>query len=219
MTYFQQLAARFVSERRINRIEQVLDSRSRWIAPVFENLNKSHNAAAVIRTSEAFGVSAVHFIESNAEYKDHRAVTQGSHRWVDVETHGSTGDCFTNLRERGYTIVGTALHEESIVPAELPVDRPIALVFGNELDGLTREAIDSCDRIVRIPMYGFVESLNISVAAALLISGLMERVRSDKTLNWRLSRRETVKTRQRWLFNNTRVGEIVRSKRREQRTQ
>ena len=217
MTHFQKLAERFVTERRIRRMETVLDQRTQWIAPVFENLNKTHNAAAVIRTGEAFGIAKVHFIESNAEYRDHTAVTQGSHRWVDVETHTTTENCFTKLRDRGYTIIGTALHEESITPAELPVDRPIALIFGNELEGLNRKTIESCDRIVRIPMYGFVESLNISVAAALLISGLMERVRGEETLDWHLTKKETVKTRQQWLYNNTRVGEIVRSSRRERR--
>ena len=214
MPYFEKMAQRFVSTERLARMEKVLEQRTRYVVPVFENLYKSHNAAAVIRTSEAFGVSRAHFIEGESEYQDHRDVTQGSHRWMDVITHPSTEDCFSFLRKEGYLIVGTCLHEQAVTPQELPVDRPVALVFGNELDGLSQATLENCDQLVTIPMFGFVESFNISVAAALLLSELLTRVRGDASILWALNKRERHKTRQRWLYRNTRIGKIIAAARR-----
>lgn len=209
MPFFEKIAPRFVSAARLERMRQVLAGRTRYVVPVFENLYKAHNAAAVIRTAEAFGVAQAHFVEGETEYEDHRDITQGSHRWVDILTHASTEACFAALRHEGYLIVGTCLHERAVTPEVIPLDRPLALVFGNELEGMSGEAIRACDLLVRIPMYGFVESLNISVSAALLLSGLLTRIRATPELAWPLGPAERRKTLQRWLYHNTRIGAIV----------
>lgn len=214
MPFFEKIAPRFVSPARLERMRTVLAQRTRYVVPVFENLYKTHNAAAVIRTAEAFGVAQAHFIiEGETEYEDHRDITQGSHRWVDIRTHASTEACFAALRDEGYLIVGTCLHEQAVVPEALLLDRPLALVFGNELAGMSAGAIRSCDLLVKIPMYGFVESLNISVSAALLLSGLLTRIRATPELAWPLAPAERRKILQRWLYGNTRLGAIVQAAR------
>jgi len=211
------MAEQFVSKRRLERFYSVLNERTNYIAPVFENLNKPHNASAVIRTGDAMGISRVHFIESKIEYAFNRDITKGTHNWVEHESYPDVTSCFSELRKKNYAIVGTCLHEKAITPAELPIDRPLALVFGNEIDGISCNVIDECDYLVTIPMYGFVESFNISVAAALIMSSLLERLRAQDAIHWKLTEKEKKKMLRKWIYYNTRIGQIVSKKRNKSR--
>jgi tRNA (guanosine-2'-O-)-methyltransferase len=217
MSFFESLAKRFVSGRRIERMRAVLAERTLWAVPVFENMHKEHNASAVIRSCDAFGVAEAHFIECGAACGLHSEISMGAHNWVRRRNWRNAEQCFHALRREGYVIVGTALGADAVSPDMLPLDRPLAFVFGNERDGLAPETVKACDLILQVPMRGFVESLNVSVAAALILYTHLERVRALGDDRWRLSAREEKRFLRRWIFSCTRVGGIVRKMRRQKR--
>ncbi len=195
----------------------VLENRTFYLTPVFENLHKPHNASAVLRTCDAMGIASAQFIESNTEYKYNTSISQGAHKWIDVNSFSSTQTCFKKLRKSGYIIIGTCLDESSLIPAEINLEKPMALVFGNEKNGLSDYAKHNCDHLVKIPMYGFVESFNISVAATIIMTQLMDRIKSSENIKWKLEPRQKNKLFKKWIFYNTRVGEIIQKKRLQKR--
>ncbi|MDR2734261.1 MAG: RNA methyltransferase [Spirochaetota bacterium] len=213
MTYFERLAERFISERRLGRMRAALAERTLWVTPVFVDVQKAHNASAVIRSCDAFGVAEAHFIENGTSFGLHPEIAMGAHTWVRVRKWRNADHCFRALRAEGYRIAGTSLRDEAVTLDALPADTPIAFVFGSERDGLDAQTEAACDLLVRIPMRGFVESLNLSVAAALIMYTHLERIRALGDDRWRLSDRARKKILRSWLFSNTRVGVIVHKKR------
>ena len=119
----------------------------------------------------------------------------GSSKWLNMYKYNSaednTIDCFNQLREKGYKIVATTPHEKDVMLDELPLDQKTALVFGTELNGLSDVALENADAYVKIPMYGFTESFNISVSAALSMFHLSEKIRKSD-IDWQLSEEEMV---------------------------
>lgn len=168
----------YLSESRRERVEIALAARTRDVVVVLEDIYNEHNASAVLRTSEAFGVLEVHTVPRTRQFRLSRKVSLGSHRWVDLRRHGSSETAYAALRERGYRIWAADVHGDPVPLSEVPADEPIALVFGNELEGLTRQAVEAADGIFKVPMTGFVESLNISVAAAVSVYDVLERRRA-----------------------------------------
>lgn len=217
MSLFLKLARRFVSARRLARMENILDQRTTFVVPVFENLYKAHNGAAVIRTCDALGINKAHFIEQESEFSIYRAVSQGSHNWVEAVSHANIESCFAHLRRQGYRLVVTSLEPDACTPDELPLDKPLAIIFGNEKAGISAAVRNACDYSVAYPMHGFVDSFNVSVAAALILGRLLERLRTLPSEQWALSPRARKRTLRRWLFHNTRVGQIVLVSRRKGR--
>lgn len=155
-----------ISEERLETIENVIKGRTFGVVPVMEGLYDKGNLAAVLRSAEAMGYQEAHFIDTQEGQKTSRRVTQGADKWVDLHRWDSTRDCVEALKERGYKICVT--HLEAARPIEeIDFTVPTALVFGNEQLGATDEMVELADERCIIPMLGFVESFNISVAAAL----------------------------------------------------
>jgi tRNA (guanosine-2'-O-)-methyltransferase len=217
VTYFEQLAKRFISARRLERMRAVLAERTLWVTPVFMHTQKAHNASAVIRSCDAFGVAEAHFIDSGNSPGLHPEIAMGAQNWVRVRKWQNTQDCFAALRAEGFRIAGTSLGGEAVSLSALPVDAPIAFVFGGERDGLDAETLAACDLLVRVPMRGFVDSLNLSVAAALIMHTHLERVRALGDDRWRLSTRARKRLLREWLYACTRVGKLAECMRRERR--
>lgn len=182
-----------ISEHRLNRIKQVATSRQQGVV-VLEDLHDPHNAAAVLRTCDAFGVQKVCFIfEKQERYnpkKVGKSTSSSANKWLDFEVFTSTEDCFKKLKKQGYTIVGTVLDEKAKSIIKTKFTNPkTALVFGNEHIGLSQYAIENSDSHIYIPMQGFVQSLNLSVTAAILMYEVFrQRVRDTK--NYLLSKKE-----------------------------
>ena len=161
-----ELAAPFLTPERLNRIEQVVANRTYSVVPVLENIYDRGNISAVMRSSEALGLQAVHVVELSERFKSANRVTQGADKWLDVVRWQSSKECALDLKSRGYKIYAT--HLEAAVPiSEIDWSQPSAIVFGNEKDGVSKEMLELCDQAVIIPMLGFVQSFNISVAAAI----------------------------------------------------
>ena len=205
--------SRFVSDHKKEFVEKVLNQRTRHITMVLEDIYQSQNASAVIRTCECMGIQDVHIIENDSTYTVNRRVLKGSYKWVDLIRHkgkmrNNTATCFEMLRANGYKIAATDPSPEGTSIHELSVHDKIAIVMGNELHGTSSYALDHADMKINIPMYGFTESLNISVSAAICLNSLVPSLRNSE-VNWRLSEEEKGDIRLRWLRKMVRNAEIM----------
>lgn len=175
---FYRFAAQFLTPERKALMEQVVAHRTRHITAVLEDIYQSQNASAVLRSCDCFGIQDVHIIENRNTWNYHRDVEQGSSKWLTIrrynEKKNNTAHCLRQLKSKGYLIAATTPHCETAV-SEVPVDRPVALVFGTEAEGISPEVFEHCDLTCRIPMYGFTESFNISVAAAVSLHALRQK--------------------------------------------
>jgi tRNA (guanosine-2'-O-)-methyltransferase len=171
----------FVSENRINRFDEVINQRTNYIQIVLENLYQAHNASAVLRSCESFGLQTVHFIENKNSLKISADVAMGSSNWLTINRYkdfeNNTVHALTKLKQQGFKIVATTPHTNSYTIDALPINQKIALVFGTEIDGISKDVYNLADEFVKIPMYGFTESFNISVCAALCMYELTTRAR------------------------------------------
>ncbi len=203
----------FISETRKQRFDEVMAERSNYLRIVLEDVYQAHNASAVLRSADCFGIQYVDFIENRNSYKISEDVAMGSGNWLSIKRHNSegadnTGNCLTELKKQGYTIVATTPHKDDFEIYDLPVDNKIALVFGTEIDGITPEVYKHADRFVKIPMYGFTESFNISVCAALCMYELTKRIR-EKKIDFHLSEEEKTNIYLDWLKNSINKSELV----------
>lgn len=155
-----------VTEARLGRIRSVIAARKRSVVPVLEGLTDPHNGSAVLRTADALGLSAVHVVRGQHGFMAAHRVARGSHRWLDVIIHRSAGGCADALHREGYEIF-VAVPDGDLAPEQLAPRPRVALVFGNEHAGASEKMREAADGTFRVPMVGFVESLNVSVAAAI----------------------------------------------------
>jgi len=210
--------AGFVSERRRGRMEGVLAQRTRLLTVVMEDIYQPHNASAVLRSCECFGVQDVHLIESENEYQVNPQIAVGSSRWLTLKRYADSPSCLAALKENGYRLVATTPHEDDCTLDELAVDGKIALLFGTEDEGLTEGTMATADQFVRIPMYGFTESFNVSVCAALILRELTGRLRKSG-LDWGLVDVEKLDLRLEWYRKSVKSVELLEKRFLEEREQ
>lgn len=166
------------TERRVNRAEHVIAKRQPTLTVVLEDVFDPHNASAVLRSCDGVGVKDVHLVYVNQEPPRKsfgRLSSGGAAKWLDLHHHDSIEACYAHLRKRGFTILATALQDESRELYEVDFTQPTALVFGNERDGVSAEGISGADGTIYIPMQGMVESLNISVSCAVTLYEAMRQ--------------------------------------------
>lgn len=202
----------FLSEKRKNRFEEVLSHRTDHLRVVLENVYQDHNASAVLRSCESFGVQHVHFIENHNSLRISDDVSMGSHKWLSIHRHNqnenNTAEALTRLKSLGYRIVATTPHKNDCTIDQLPVDRKLALVFGTELVGISSDVFDLADEFVKIPMYGFTESFNVSVCAALCMYDVTTRIR--KTVpDYLLDRQQRLDVYFEWLKGSVDKSEAL----------
>lgn len=191
-------AAEFFSENKRQLFDRLVKNRTRHICVVLEDIFQSHNASAVLRSCDCFGVQDVHVVENHNRYAPNSDVSMGSDKWVDYYKHSDIRQTYDYLRSKGYRIVATLPHENDVMITDMDISQPTALVFGTELTGLTQEAIDLADGYVKVPMYGFTESFNISVCAALSLFYLTEKMRADNRIAWQLDEEEQITLKLYW---------------------
>ena len=194
----------FASDNKNNLFEKVIRYRTRYITVVLEDLYQSHNASAVLRTCDCFGIQDVHIIESNNKFEINPDVALGSTKWLNLfkynNDEANTLHAYRRLKTQGYRIVATTPYKNDCNLEELNLDSKIALVFGTELNGLSEEAIKYADEFVKIPMYGFTESFNISVSAAIILHYLTEKLRASDQ-SWKLNEEEIIDVKLNWVKN------------------
>jgi tRNA (guanosine-2'-O-)-methyltransferase len=189
-------------ERR-ERLRQTLGKRLDSVTVVLDSPHDPHNGSAVLRSCDAFGIQRVHVVRSHEAFAASRMVAKGSQRWVDIIDHSSVEAAVDLLRRSGFRLLVT--HPEGrLVPEDLPRLGRVALVLGNERDGVSEELTRACDDTLRIPMCGFVESLNVSVTAAILAHAACHGRPGD------LSERRAQNVYARWLRNSVpRADEVL----------
>jgi tRNA (guanosine-2'-O-)-methyltransferase len=195
--------ASFLTPDRLARMDEVLARRTRHVAVVLENVHRTQNASACLRNCEAFGVQDVHVIPNSAGFRVNRDIAQGAAQWLTLHQHVSpdhdqTRDCFETLRERGYRIVAVSGRGATGPLSDYEPRHPTALVFGNEHEGLSESAISAADEIRSLPLSGFTESFNLSVAVALALQEMLPRVRQPE-IAWQLTTEEKQELRQAWV--------------------
>jgi tRNA (guanosine-2'-O-)-methyltransferase len=179
---------------------------------VLEDIYQAQNASAVLRTCDLTGIQDVHIIENRNKYEVNPDVALGSSKWLNMirynETEENTLLAYEKLREKGYRIVATTPHRDDQLLDEISLEGKLALVFGTELKGLSDVAINTADEYLRIPMYGFTESYNISVSAALVLFNLSNKLRNSQ-IDWRLSTVEELDIKLEWARRSINRSDII----------
>ncbi len=165
-----------VTPARRARVEQALAQRTGSVVAVMEAVRRRHNASALVRSCEAFGVHEVHLV--TAFFRPSVGAARGAERWLRTRVFGSTAESVADLRARGFAVYVADLAEGAFTPETVPVDRPIAILFGSEVRGVSAEAKALADGAVMIPMRGLTESLNVSVSGAILLRTVADRRRA-----------------------------------------
>ena len=202
----------FMMEERIARFEEMLRERTRHLTIVMDKVVDPHNISAVLRSAECFGIQDVHLLETDRPFKSARKIQRGSVQWVDLFKYAPGEEnllqCIKQLKQKGYKIVATSPHTRQQSVADLDISKPIALILGQERDGVSELMKEHADEFVVIPMQGFTESLNISVAASIMIYELNKRLR-ESNINYHLSDEEKYDLMVKWTYNSLENAEGI----------
>ncbi len=206
----------FLTPERQARIDRVVAGRTRTLTVVIEALSDPQNVNAVLRTAEAFGLQEVHVVEGPMKaYDRNKKISQNADKWLDVVRWRTTAECLAHLKGRGFGVYATHLGEGSRDLAALSFAGPVALVFGNEHRGVSDEALAAANLHYAIPMRGFSQSLNVSVAAAVSLFRAVERREAERGRHGDLSAEEAEALRQRFYTKSvkqrTRIAKAERA--------
>lgn len=211
MRSVRELALTTLRPERREKLLKVLSLRLGAVRVVVENLHHPHNMSAVVRSCEAFGVQHVHAVETVEEFTFSRRVTLGAHKWLTLHRHDTFAACAEELRGLGFRLYAALLDPSAVPLGEVPVDRPVALVLGNEKEGVTPEARRLCDGAYIIPMTGFSQSFNISVAAAVSLYDVTRRARAERPDRGLLAEADRAALLEAWLPKSARAaGRLAR---------
>ena len=185
---------KYISENRMERIDKILESRTRDICVLLENIYQPHNFNAVLRTCDNLGIQDIYCINSEKNTKAAKNVSLGAEKWITIKEKSkneAVGNFLKKIKKKGYKLIGTSPHiqgkTESITNFKAP--RKFVIAFGNEEKGLSDELIRHCDKLINIPMFGFSESYNISVTCAITLSLITIKLREKKKVS-KLSNKE-----------------------------
>ena len=186
-----------LTDNRKEKFLKVLENRTNHFTVAVEDIFQMHNASAVMRSCEVFGIQELNVIEERYGKSIDKEIAMGAQKWVDINTFDSVSNCIETLKNKGYQIIATTPHENDCLMEDFDICKPSALFFGTERDGLSEEILKQADGFLKIPMVGFTESLNISVSAAIIIQNLTERLRKSD-VSWQLSDDEILEKRLAW---------------------
>ena len=172
----------YLTEKRKVLFKKVLEDRTRHFTVVLEDIFQSHNTSAVLRTCDIFGIQDIHVIENKYNQKVSKHVAKGSQKWLSSNRYKSDGDntktCLESLKSKGYQIIATTPHNNSCLLEDFDINKKSAFVFGVEAEGVSDYVKQNADGYLKIPMVGFTESLNISVAAAIILQKITSKLRN-----------------------------------------
>lgn len=192
----------FVTEKRQEVFKNVLDNRTRHFTVILEDLYQKHNTSAITRSCDVFGIQDLHIIENKYKTYVSNQVGKGSQKWLTFHRYNSfehnTQTCIDSVKEKGYQIIATTPHEKSNFVADFDVSKKSAFVFGVEKEGVSEMMLKQADGHLKIPMYGFTESLNVSVAAAIVLQHVTARIRNTE-IDWKLTDAEKKVIYGQWL--------------------
>ena len=196
----------FLTDERLSKIEHFSQESSDFVLPVMEDVYQFRNAAAIVRSVEACGFHHVVALEEENVFNPNLKVTKGAETWVKVEKMPNNLDSLKEIKNRGYKILAVSPENNATMLPDYKVKEPIALVFGTELEGVSDEILEFADETLAIPMYGFTKSFNVSVAAAICMYELKQKLMKSG-IDYKLSEEKLLEMKIRWTVNSIRSGE------------
>jgi len=205
--------SKFVLEERLELLEEKINLRSRHLTLVLEDVFQSGNISAAIRSADCFGIQDVHIIENKNNYIADKSVSLGASKWISVKQYNSeennTEKCIKKLKEEGYQIIATTPQNSDIILNEIDIENnKIAILLGTEISGLSEKALSLADKKMKINMYGFTESLNISVSAAICTQYLSNKMREMK-IDWKIKEEEKDEIMLNWIRNSIKSAKKI----------
>lgn len=198
----------FLTEERLRKIEYFSVRSSDFVLPVLEDVYQFRNAAAIVRSVEACGFHKVVALEEENVFNPNLSVTKGAETWVEIQKMPHHLDSLKKIKNQGYKILAISPEKEAVMLPDYEIKSPMALVFGTEKEGVSEEILDFADETLAIPMYGFTESFNVSVAAAIcMYESKQKLLKSD--IDYYLSGEKLLRTQIRWAVNSIRSGEEI----------
>jgi tRNA (guanosine-2'-O-)-methyltransferase len=205
----------YLTDKRKTLYKKVIAERTCHFTVVLEDISQPHNASAILRTCDIFGVQDLHTVENKYINRVSKYVAKGSQKWITSKRYKSDGNntqiCFDNLREKGYQIIATSPHNNSCLLQDFDISKKTAFVFGEETEGISDFVKENADGFLNIPMVGFTESLNISVAAAIILQDVTTKLRNSD-INWHLSEEEKEMLYYDWLKNSIKNSDVIEEK-------
>lgn len=198
----------FLTEERLAKIEYFSKESSDFVLPVMEDVYQFRNAAAIVRSVEACGFHKIVALEERNIFDPNLKVTKGADTWVEVEKLPHTLETLQQIKNRGYKIVAVSPEKNATMLPDFKITKPVALVFGTEWQGVSDDFLDFCDETLAIPMYGFTQSFNVSVAAAICIYELKQKLINSE-INYKLSEEKRLKMMIRWAVNSIPSGKEI----------
>ena len=202
--YLQQ----FLTNERLSKIEHFSKESSDFVLPVMEDVYQFRNAAAIVRSVEACGFHHVVALEEENVFNPNLKVTKGAETWVQVEKMPNNLDSLKEIKSRGYRILAVSPEKNATMLPDYEVKEPIALVFGTELEGVSDEILDFADETLAIPMFGFTKSFNVSVAAAICMYELKQKLMKSG-IEYQLYEEKLLELKIRWAKNSIKSSEQI----------
>ena len=198
----------YLTERRKGLFQNVLEKRTRHFTVATEDVYQLHNTSAVMRSCDVFGIQDLHVVEEKLGKKIDREIAMGAQKWVSLHRYDSIKDCMKVLREKEYQIIATTPHNNSTLLHDFDVTKKSAFFFGTEKDGLSNTVLNAADGFLKIPMYGFTESLNISVSAAIILQSVVAKLKQS-SINWELTEAEKLDIEFEWTKKTIKSAEEI----------
>lgn len=205
--------SKLITPERWLLMNKIVAERTRYISLILEDIYQPHNASAVLRTCDCFGIQNVNIIENRNTYAVNPDVALGASKWLNLKKYNqkeeNTIACIKDLKQQGYRIVATTPHTNDVSLEEFDLSKgKIALMFGSEQPGLTKTALNHADEFLKIPMFGFTESFNISVSASIILHHLRWKL-NQSNIKWQLSKEETNEILLNWLRQSIKHSDII----------
>ena len=205
--YLQQ----FLTDERLEKINHYAAESSDFVLPIIEDVFQFRNAAAIVRSVEACGFHKIVAMESENDFVPNLRVTKGAETWVEVERLPHKIDSLNELKNRGYKILAVSPENNATLLPDYQLTEPVALIFGTEAAGVTEEILEFADETLAIPMYGFTKSFNVSVAAAICVYELKQKL-IKSNIDYKLSEEKLWEIKVRWAVNSLQSGDQILAK-------
>lgn len=198
----------FISKEKFEKIENLVNYRSNYVLPILEDLYQYRNAGAIVRSMEAFGFQSLIALENRNEFKPESTVARGADKWVDISYKSSNLESLKEIKDNGYQLVAVSPEKNAIDIYDFQLTQPTALIFGTEFKGINEETLNYADACIKIPMIGFTESLNVSVAARICFYEMRKKL-EDSHLNWQLTEIQKLNLKIKWAIKSVSSGEEI----------
>jgi len=177
---------------------EVIKDRTQYVTVILEDILQPHNASAVIRSCEIFGLQDLHVVQEKNKFLVTNTIAMGASKWIDMQQYDQIDACIKKLKKDGYRIVATTPHTKACLLPDLSINKKLALVFGTEGSGISSRVLEQADEFVKIPMFGFTQSFNVSVSVALCLYDLIMRLHQS-SVDWQLNETQRIDTLLIWV--------------------